>query len=1253
MGELTMKKIIILSLMGLGLLCACNREAESLQFAKGGKSITAVLPETKSFLGEKDGTSYPNYWAAGDAINVNGVVSDPLDASFDGKSQAEFTIASATAPLNAVYPASAVSAYADGAAAISLPATQNYVAGSYDPSAYVMIAHSETEATLAFAPVMSLFKFVPSGSVNIASIKFIASSSKPVSGAFTTDFSGLTGAEGASNVVTLNMPEGGIAPGTPVIMAIPAGDYTDGIGVVFTDVDGGIMARRASPSKPYEAGKMYSTEIDYEAAILYCEAETITSSSVVLTWSSVNPEDNINRAFDLMVYSDAGCNNLVETLSIPANADCWAAASKNWHLHFVIGGLSQGTQYWFKVKDKTDNSVSEACTATTTDFTVVPIPTADISSTGVVYAEDFSEFAWGWDRTHEAGGYLPVDQSSLSNHNTEGATFVRSETAETTGMRATSLDAALSASRLDGWLSEGNTYYMPGYLKLGSSNSYGFVLTPKFLIAEGKEATVNVTIKGSRFGEEESETWMLCVVSKDGKKGPRQSDFAWPDETNPELYKEIEFANIGSDWKTVTVEGFKMSRGDCIAFGRTKGGSNSTARVFLSEISVEVTALTEVTPTLTASVSRATSSSIIFTWDGSPDDAYTATLYSDAACTQTVASFEFPAGDACWRSKEPKYVIGGLNPNTNYWFKVSDTTHGIESEVISGKTENFPITQMPASITGTGIALAENFGELRWQSDMVLDAAGFVPSNTDSFSSTEVANYVAGNSNSGEKKYSTVTAPLAASRLKNWAVDSNVYYHCGYLKMGTASGKGWIVTPQFTVPEGKKAIVTVTLTATRYNNSQETEWAVAVLNETETNMKTDYTCSFDWPSASTDLNYRLVTLSKVMDWETVTVSGLEVYPGDRIAFGPKNGCSGSKARVMVDDITVEVTSLKDAVTTPIVASALEITSSTLSFTWNEKGDQAHDANLKYTATLYSDASCSTEVESRTFAAGQGSSLWRDKYPKFIFAGLSENTQYYFRVSDGDGQLSNVVAVKTSAFTVKEMPASISDTGLAFAEDFSLFVWDFEYGQGCVGMQAPDSPTLYNTFGTAPIAFSESTGNYQMFTSSAFSGSRLNKWARDANTDARVMVHPGSVTLGTNAVNQKSWILTPEFPIASGMVATVTVSITAHKGLASATGDYAVGILNNSHNSGANGGGTNMQDANTSDFSWPNDRTSEIYNNFTVANDVEWQTFTYTDMKLRAGDRIVVGARAGYSYSSKICCLTLSDITVTVTAISNE
>ena len=167
-----MKKYLLLSVAALACAWACTNEPNEPETAplKGGKTFKAVLSETKSYLGDKDGTSYPNYWSAGDVLKINGVASDPLDASFGGKSEAEFTIDGVSAPYEAVYPGAAVADYETGAAELTLPEVQNYVAGSYDPAAFIMLAKNDSEGTLAFEPKMALFKFTASGDANIKSV---------------------------------------------------------------------------------------------------------------------------------------------------------------------------------------------------------------------------------------------------------------------------------------------------------------------------------------------------------------------------------------------------------------------------------------------------------------------------------------------------------------------------------------------------------------------------------------------------------------------------------------------------------------------------------------------------------------------------------------------------------------------------------------------------------------------------------------------------------------------------------------------------------------------------------------------------------------------------------------------------------------------------------------------------------------------------------------------------------------------------
>ena len=75
------------------------------------------------------------YWANGDQIAANGVASDPLEGIPADALSAEFTFPGVlNLPYNILYPASA---YAD-ASHVTLPATQAYVAGSYDPAAALL-----------------------------------------------------------------------------------------------------------------------------------------------------------------------------------------------------------------------------------------------------------------------------------------------------------------------------------------------------------------------------------------------------------------------------------------------------------------------------------------------------------------------------------------------------------------------------------------------------------------------------------------------------------------------------------------------------------------------------------------------------------------------------------------------------------------------------------------------------------------------------------------------------------------------------------------------------------------------------------------------------------------------------------------------------------------------------------------------------------------------------------------------------------
>ena len=349
-------------------------------------------------------------------------------------------------------------------------------------------------------------------------------------------------------------------------------------------------------------------------------------------------------------------------------------------------------------------------------------------------------------------------------------------------------------------------------------------------------------------------------------------------------------------------------------------------------------------------------------------------------------------------------------------------------------------------------------------------------------------------------------------------------------------------------------------------------------------------------------------------------------------------------------------SLDGTVSEPDVEAEISaVTSSTATVSWTLGGTAADDIAIPWTLSAYDDASMTSPVMEFAFPAN--ASCWGGKSPRYTVAGLSSGSTWFFKVTSDEHE-SELVDAETLEFTPVMMPEIISGTGVVLAEDFSELCWDFDgVGKGA-GVAAPSSPSTYQALGSTYVPMASSIGSYTLFTyTTAFKASRLKKWARDVGTDSRLHVHPGYITLGSGGAD-RAWLLTPPFTVQSGKTATVTVTLTVNRTLTTSHTIYGFGIVNNSSNNGANGGGANMQDENTSDFSWPNDRPATVYRKVTISQTDSWQTFTFEGMKISRDDRMIIGAATtasadGTTYKStdgSRCAFNLSDITVTVTAI---
>lgn len=334
---------------------------------------------------------------------------------------------------------------------------------------------------------------------------------------------------------------------------------------------------------------------------------------------------------------------------------------------------------------------------------------------------------------------------------------------------------------------------------------------------------------------------------------------------------------------------------------------------------------------ITAQFAAASSSTLSFTWTegvSAEDDIakpYTISLYKDEECTDLEASFSIPAGDGCWKGRQPKFIFSGLTPATTYWFKVDDTTSGAEkdSPVIAGTTEAFTIVEVSSDPASEGdIILAEDFGQLCWGADEVSQSAGYDVSdagyNTNtgkSYSSRDAVSFVGTTSQYAQRNVTgqSTAKKEAGFRLAKWAQGQydRMYIGPGYLFLSTTNYGTHIITPKLeSIPEGKTAKVKVTFHAA--GKVSDGKAAVAVQHGISFN---------EIATGSTQTNKKKLDLASNV--ETITFDGgltnLQAFEvtldglvnGDRIAFGPTSESAKENSNMMLlSDFTVQIIELK-------------------------------------------------------------------------------------------------------------------------------------------------------------------------------------------------------------------------------------------------------------------------------------------------------------------------------------------------------
>ena len=252
MEEKIMKKNVIKSGLLLAIagvsLAACSVDPVPSQPGNNPDSfvLSASLSDaaTKASLGSNDGESkiFNVLWSAGDQVSVNGVLSNAVSESDNGKKVVDFTFEGNVggAPYKVLNPGDAAGNV------VTLPATQNYVADSFDPAAYASYGVAQSNAggySVSLNNFCGLVRLALNGTATLSKIEVNALGGEKIHGAFTLadafDGTFTGGAEG----LTYSFGEGLTLSETDtyVYIALPAQTYSAGVEAKVYQADGAFM----------------------------------------------------------------------------------------------------------------------------------------------------------------------------------------------------------------------------------------------------------------------------------------------------------------------------------------------------------------------------------------------------------------------------------------------------------------------------------------------------------------------------------------------------------------------------------------------------------------------------------------------------------------------------------------------------------------------------------------------------------------------------------------------------------------------------------------------------------------------------------------------------------------------------------------------------------------------------------------------------------------------------------------------------
>ena len=272
---------------------------------QGGVYEVAVsLEATKTQLGEKVDGLYPLYWSEGDAIAINGVVSNPLAAGGSANATFQFN-EEVYRPYCVVYPASAAVAVEEEVEETPAPvtvypvtfaATQPYTVGTFAPQAAPMygyaaeLAEDEAETPIQLNHLTGVLRLAVKGNGEKVTSVVVKTEKGYIAGPHTVDCTNgtLVAQPEATNTITVTCGDGLVlgTEATPIFLTVPAGSYGTFVISINTEAHGKMVVKFNSDAKPINVGVVREFgEIEFSATAEAGDEYLIDSAEALIRFA--------------------------------------------------------------------------------------------------------------------------------------------------------------------------------------------------------------------------------------------------------------------------------------------------------------------------------------------------------------------------------------------------------------------------------------------------------------------------------------------------------------------------------------------------------------------------------------------------------------------------------------------------------------------------------------------------------------------------------------------------------------------------------------------------------------------------------------------------------------------------------------------------------------------------------------------------------------------------------------------------------